>query len=152
MPRLTKADLERALGGAHALVELLDFDGDGVADAASVNEILVEVDAEANSYIGMAVDVSDPSVATAPLLLMKEKDCGIYLCWRRGTRWQACPDEVKQAYQDALAWYEKVGARQAGLGNTTRPTSSQPVQQATSTADSTFYSENSPRQRFRGMW
>lgn len=152
MPRLTKADLERALGGAAALVQLLDFDGDRVADAASVNEILAEVDAEANSYIGMAIDVSDPLVDTAPMLLLKEKDCAVYLCWRRGTRWQECPDEVKQAYQDALAWYEKVGRRDAGLGNTTRPTSSQPVQQATATTDASFFSENGPRQRFRGMW
>lgn len=152
MARLTKADLERAVGGAHALVQLLDIDGDGVADAASVAEILIEVDAEANSYISPAIDLSDPSIDTAPLLLMREKDCAVYLCWRRGTRWQECPDEVKQAYQDALAWYEKVADRKAGLGNTTRPTSSQPVQQAIADADSTFTSENSPRQRFRGMW
>jgi len=152
MSRLAKADLDRALGGADALVQLLDFDNDGVADAASVSEILAEVDAEANSYIGMAIDISDPSVDTAPLLLMREKDCAVYLCWRRGTRWQACPDEVKQAYQDALLWYEKVGRREAGLGNATRPTSSQPVQQVTLTEADAYFSTSGPRDRMKGMW
>ncbi len=152
MPRLSKADLERAIGGSEALIGLLDFDEDGVADAASVNEILLEIDAEANSYIGLAIDVSDPSVDTAPLLLMREKDCGVYLCWRRGTRWSSCPDEVKQAYKDALLWYEKVGRREAGLGNATRPTSSQPVQQVTTADADPYFSQVGPRQRSRGMW
>lgn len=152
MSRLTQADLERALGGAQVLVELLDFDGDGVADATSVSEILVEADEEANSYIGETVNVSDATVATAPLLLMREKACAVYLVWLRGTRSQAMPDAVRQARLDAIEWYKDVRDRRAGLGTTTKPATAQFVEQVTLQPSDTLVSQSSPRQRFRGMW
>lgn len=129
MPRLTQADLERAVGGAAVLAELLDFDGDGQADSASVDEILAEVDAEANSYIQIRIDISSAQLNTAPLLLMREKACAAYLCYLRGTRGQAMPDAVRQAREDAIRWYEDVGQGRATIGTVVKPASDLQVTQ-----------------------
>lgn len=127
--RLTQADLERAVGGAQVLAELLDYDGDGATDPESVNDILAEVDAEANSYIQIRVDIGSPGLATAPLLLMREKACAAYLCWLRGARGQAMPDAVRQAREDAIRWYEDIGQGRATLGTVTKPASDLQVTQ-----------------------
>ena len=136
MARLAQADLERALGGADVLVQLLDFDGDGVADSSSVTEILAEVDAEANSYIQIRVDLSSAGLATAPLLLMREKACAAYLCYLRGTRaGQGMPPNIEQARRDAIEWYEKVGAGTATIGTVTKPASDLQVEQVARSTD-----------------
>ncbi len=135
MPRLTQADIERSLGGASVLVELLDFDGDGAADSASVDEILEEVDAEANSYIQIRIDISSPQLAGATLLLMRERACASYLCWLRGSRGQAMPDAIRQAREDAIKWYEDVGAGRATIGTQSKPSSDLQVTQVERSTD-----------------
>jgi phage gp36-like protein len=135
VPRLTQADLERAVGGADALVQLLDFDDDGAADTAMVSDILEEIDAEANSYIQIRIDLSSPQLVDAPLLLMKERACGAYLCWLRGTRAQAMPDMVRQAREDAIRWYEDVGAGRATIGTVSKPASDLQVTQVERSTD-----------------
>ncbi len=142
--------LGRAVGGDDILVQLLDRDGDGVADSPIVDEILDEIDGEANSYIFLAIDSSDRSVDSAPALLRKELDCGVYLCWLRGTQAQAMPEAVRVAREDAIRWYGDVRDRRAGLGMATRPTTSQQVQQVTKTADEDWFNSAGPRRRFDG--
>jgi hypothetical protein len=152
--RLSQAQLERAVGGAAVLVELLDFDGDGVADSGLVSEILDEVDSEANSYIGLAIDLSDTTIDTAPALLRKEQDCAVYLCWLRGTQAHVIPEAAKLAREDAIRWYGDVRDRRAGLGLASRPTTSQQVQQVLADEGDPYYAEPSgyetPRRRFDG--
>lgn len=135
MARLTQADLERAVGGPGVLAELLDFDGDGAADDASVYEILEEVDAEANSYIQIRVDVGSVQLQTAPLLLMREKACAAYLAWLRGARGQAMPDAVRQAREDAIQWYQDVGNGRATIGTVSKPASDLQVTQVERSTD-----------------
>ena len=135
MPRLTQSDLERSVGGAAALVGLLDTDGDGVVDADMVNDILEEVDAEANSYIQLRIDLSSPQITTAPLLLMRERACAAYLCWLRGTRAQAMPEAVRQAREDSIRWYEDVGNGRATIGTVSKPTSDLQVTQVERSTD-----------------
>jgi phage gp36-like protein len=150
MARLTQAMLENAVGGAKALRQLLDRDDDDTADASLLAQILDEADAEASSYIGLAVDLSDTAVDTAPVLLLKELDCAVYLCWLRGTQAQAMPEAVRQARQNAIDWYKDVRDRRAGLGLAARPTAAQVVQQVTKTDAEDWFNPAGPRARFNG--
>lgn len=149
--------LERALGGADVLVELTDKSGAGVADATFVAEVLAEVDDEANSYITNAVDVGDPAVDTAPLLLAKEKVCAVYLVWLRGTKAQTMSPEVEKAWRDAIEWYKDVGDRRASIGTKIRVAAGQPVKQVTTPGAEQYFRTTDtavgpagPRGRFGG--
>lgn len=149
--------LERALGGSGVLIELTDKSGAGVADATFVAEVLAEVDDEANSYITNAVDVGDPAVDTAPLLLAREKICAVYLVWLRGTQSQAMPPAVMQDRADAHQWYQDVGNRKASIGTKIRVAAGQPVKQVTTPGAEQYFRTTDtavgpagPRGRFGG--
>lgn len=148
--RLTQALLEQAVGGAAALVQLLDKDGDGVADAALVTAICEESDGEINAYISPAVNVSSPQVATAPFLLRLGMDVGCYLAWLRGGHAQAMPAEVKVAYERAGQKCQDIRDRKMGIGTATQPASSSPIQQVEIPAAEDYFRSTGPRRRFDG--
>ena len=150
MARLSQAQLERAVGGAAVLKQLLDKDGDGTADSALITQILDEADGEANSYISLAVDLADTTIDTAPHLLRRELDVAVYLSWLRGTMAQAMPEEVKLAYENAIRWFEAVRDRRAAIGLTTRPTSAQKIDQVLKEDTDDWFVTQGPRKRFDG--
>src|SRR5437879_2597497 len=116
MPRVTQAMLERALGGARALVQLSDKAGTGVADANFVTEVLAAAEDETNSMIMMAVSLADPALATSSRLLRHQPAIAVYLAWLRGAGGQAVPAEVKATAEEAERVLTLVGERKRGLG------------------------------------
>lgn len=150
MARITQAMLENALGGPAVLRQLLDRDQDGVADSSLVSQILDEADGEADSYITLAILGTDAVVTTSKILLLKELDCAVYLCWMRGTMAQAMPPEVRAAREDAIRWYQDVRDRRASLGTSTRPTAAQPVEQVLKLDTEDYFRAGGPRRRFDG--
>jgi phage gp36-like protein len=137
MARITQAQLEAALGGAPVLVQLLDKDGDGIADAASVTEVLDYSEGEVNSAIQVAVSLDDAVVATSKVLQQRQLAIAVYWAWQRGTQALAMPDEVRAAYQDALRWLDDVAGGRRTLGISTAPAGTPNIKKVNIDPDST---------------
>lgn len=150
MARVTQAMLERAVGGAARLVQLLDKDNDGVADSALVADCLDGSQGEVNSAIALAVDLSDTTIDTAPVVLRHQTAIAAFLAWQRGAGGQAMPDEIRVGRDEAMEWLDRVAQRKRGIGIATRPTASQPVQQVTKADTEAWFSTVGPRRRFDG--
>ena len=142
--------LERAVGGAAQLNQLLDKDGDGRADSALVDDCLDRAEADANSLISQAVDVNDPALQSSPFLIQCQVALAKFLAYHYGTSGQAVPVDVMADRDDAERKLQDVGLRRRGLGLSTRPATSQMVQQVTKPAGESWFSAAGPRDRFKG--
>lgn len=129
----TQASLERAVGGADVLVQLLDKDGDGIADASLVQEILDRGDAEVNSALEGIVAL--PLTTVPPGVTFAAVDVYAWLAWSYGARGQTMPPEVEARHANALRWLGDVHDRRRSLGATTRPTTGMQVQQVERSTD-----------------
>lgn len=115
MARATATDLAYALGGEDVVIQLLDKDGDGAADAAYVAWLLDNACAEIDGRIRRQVP---PESLTAPYpvnLVMHETRVAVYLAWSHGTRGQAMPENVERGYRDAIQWADDVGDKRIAL-------------------------------------
>ncbi len=122
-----QADLERALGGAAQLVQLLDKDGDNVADADMVAQVIDAAMSEISSYIQVVVDLTT-LVAPYPFALVsKTADVAAFYAWRYGAYGQAIPENVVQGYDKAVSWSQDVAAKKATLGAVRKQVLDQPV-------------------------
>ena len=128
MPRFfEQSDLERAVGGAAQLVQLLDKDKDDVADLDMVRQVQDAASNEIASYIQPIIDL-DALEAPYPLaLVFKAADAGAFYAWRYGSYGQGIPDHVIQAYDAAIRWAQDVGQRKATLGFSPKPTLDPPA-------------------------
>jgi phage gp36-like protein len=128
MPRFCQqADVERALGGASQLVQLLDKDADNVADAELVDAVIDAASSEVASYIQVTIDL-DTLAAPYPLaLVLKTADIAAFHAWRYGSYGQAIPDQVVQGHDAAVRWAQDVGTKKATLGSVKRQTLEQPT-------------------------
>ena len=75
-------DIERAIGTALAL-RLLDDDADGVVDASVVADLLDDVDAEINGYIGRNYDLTALAAAVPPTVRRIATDLAIQAAYLR---------------------------------------------------------------------
>jgi phage gp36-like protein len=122
-----QADLERALGGAPILVQLLDKDLDNVADADMVAQVIDAAMSELSSYIQVVVDLTT-LVAPYPFALVsKTADVAAFYAWRYGAYGQAIPENVVQGYDKAISWAQDVAAKKATLGAVRKQALDQPV-------------------------
>lgn len=152
--RVSQAQLERAVGGADKLLQLVDHDrtGDLASDScqAFITEVMDEGNGDVNGYVGLAVDLSDPALQTAPKLVRLELAVDVYLLWLKGTGRIAMPDQVKADYDKAVNDMGLIRDRKLGLGLAMRPAGAQQVQQVTKADAEDYFSRNSPRRRFDG--
>lgn len=116
----TQADLERALGGARELVQLLDKDGDNRADAELVTQVLDAGSAELASYF-INLDLRTIREPYPPALVTKTADACAFYAWRYGAYGQGIPDSIMQGYDKAIGWAKDVGNKQATLGVVAEP-------------------------------
>lgn len=128
MPRFCQqADVERALGGAAQLVQLLDKNADNVADEDLVNAVIDAASSEVASYIQVTVDL-DALAAPYPLaLVLKTADIAAFHAWRYGSYGQGIPEHVVQGHDAAVRWAQDVGTKKATLGSQKRHTLEQPT-------------------------
>lgn len=121
-----QVDLENAVGGPTVLVQLLDKNGDGVADPLLVNDALdagcADIAAKIERIVALG-GISEPY----PTQLVKQsaRACAFY-AWGIGSDGQAIPAHVQALYDNAMRWAERVGDRQDGLGESPRPDLSPP--------------------------
>lgn len=153
-PRVNQAQLERGVGGADRLLQLADRNRTGgitgTVAVAFIASVLEDANAEVNSLIGLAVDVNDPAVQTAPLLVRYELAIAVYLAWMRGAGGLAVPQPVRDEYERVLGELGKIAERKKGLGLPVRAATSQQVQQVVKRDTEPYYSPRSPRKRFDG--
>ena len=121
MSYATQANVERALGGAAVLAQLLDPTGMGTPDAATVSEVLDRADAEVNSAIQIAIQLPLATVPNA--VVFAATDVAAYLAWTYGSRGQAVPDDIRLRYEAALRWLDDIASRKRTLGSAVKPTS-----------------------------
>lgn len=69
MPYATTAQIQVAAGGAVKLVEVFDWDGDGVPDADVIAQLQTEADSWIDSFVGKvaALPIAEPSVQLSAL-------------------------------------------------------------------------------------
>jgi hypothetical protein len=153
-PRVSQGQLERAVGGANNLLQLVDKDGGGDLQAPAcqefIEEVLDEGNGDVNGYIGLAVDLSDPALQTAPKLVRLELAVDAYLLWFKSTGGVAMPDQVQANYDKALGDLGLIRDRKMGIGLAVRPSAAQDVTQVTKADTEPYFSPNSPRRRFDG--
>jgi phage gp36-like protein len=116
-----QANLERALGGADVLAELLDKNQDGAADADQVAEVLDEGSGELASYLQVNIDIATLRPPYPSILVLKAADVCAFWAWVRGSEGQAAPANIVSAREIAIQWAVDAGKRRAGLGVVPKP-------------------------------
>jgi hypothetical protein len=123
--------LEGELGGPAVLVQLLDKDGDGIADAALVDIALdsgcsdMDEALAVNAALGAGPGVLAPPYA--PALIKRSAHACAYHAHVIGTLGQAVPELTQRRYDAAIAWARSAGIRELTLGTVASPASSIPV-------------------------
>lgn len=117
-----KADLERAVGGAAVLIELLDKNKDGIADETLVVDCIDAGSNELASYIQSTVALESLTEPYPLVLIFKSADAAAFYAWVKGSDRQAVPDAVREGYDAAVRWAQDVGLRKATLAVTPKPT------------------------------
>ena len=105
--------------GNDVLVVAADRDGDGNADAGVVDEALNQATAEMDSYIAVKYELPLPSV---PAVLVPQ--CVDIALYRLSLDANAMTEEIRQRYEDAVAWLKAIAAGKASLGLPDAPPSS----------------------------
>lgn len=116
----SQADLERAVGGAAQLRQLLDKDGDNVADLDLVNMCLNTASGEIASYL-INIDLDTVVEPFTSALVAKTADIAAYYAWRYGGYGNPIPELVKSDRDEAIAWAKDVGKKYATLGEREKP-------------------------------
>lgn len=127
--------LALSVGGAAVLVQLLDKDGDGVADPALVAAIRARATSDMSSIIQTQLDlialdaraVLDGAYPDA--LVYHTADIGAYYAWLAGGENQVMPPATLAKYEAAMAWADKVAKKLATLGTPIKPAAGQFVAQ-----------------------
>lgn len=126
----TQADVEIAAGGAAILAQLLDKDGDGIADAAMVDACIRRAAADIKSRIQVELNLSSIE-ATSPYpdsLIYANAGGAVYYAWLTGTGGQASTVDGTAYYNAMIAWCSDVREKRVTLGSLTPGTPRQFVE------------------------
>jgi phage gp36-like protein len=123
-----QSDLERAVGGAAPLRQLLDKNGDNQPDQDLVEQSLDAGSNELASYIQAAVELESLQRPYPLVLVLKAADASAFYAWRYGAYGQPIPDNIVQAHEAAVRWAQDVGARRATLGVSPKPSLDPPAE------------------------
>ena len=129
MPYCSSSDLSLAVGGGSVLVQLLDKNGDGVADADQVAACLARATSEVNGAIQIAIDLDSLSAPYPDELIYRTADIAAYRAWLQGGDGQTMPDAIKASYENAAKWLDQVARRERTLGVLPKPATSQQAEQ-----------------------
>lgn len=111
MAYATKAAIIEAYGEAFLTV-IADRDNDGIIDDAAVTKALSRAESRMNSYfVQGGVPLPLPSVSEEV-----EGACIDIACYFLANRHDRLTDEIRQRFEDAMAWLKDVSKGRAGLG------------------------------------
>lgn len=123
-----QADVERALGDANMLKQLLDPNRSGNPDPQSITDILDMGSNEIASYIQVSVELAALTIPYPRILVLKTADVCAYHAWLRGSHGQGAPENIVQRYESAIRWAQDVGARRATLAADPKPVLDPPAE------------------------
>ena len=129
MSYFTSTDLALALGGGAVMVQLLDKNGDGVADTDMVASVISRACAEVNSALQVVIDINSLSAPYPDTLVYNSADIGAYYAWLIGADGQTMPDAVRTRYDAAAKWLDQIAQRTRTLGVLPKPATGQQVEQ-----------------------
>ena len=111
------------------MVQLLDKDGDGVADATQVAACLARATAEANSALQIVIDLSTLSAPYADSLVYNTAELAAFYAWQQGGDSQTMPDNVRARRDDSLRWFDQIVRRERTLGVVPKAATGQQAEQ-----------------------
>jgi phage gp36-like protein len=138
----SSTELQTAAGGAERLVQVFDWDNDGVADAAVISQVQTEVEGWMDSYIGRrhAVPLASPSAVTR----MHAAEEAVYRARLKRT---GVSDEERTAHEGREKWLEMAAKGLVVV--------SDPLPAAASTIRSAWVSRDTDdvsREKMKGAW
>jgi phage gp36-like protein len=104
MTYASQSDLEQHAGGSARLVELLDWDNDGVLDPGALTAILEEVDSWVDGFVEFRYDT--PLTDAPHVVQLAAAECIFRLRQRRGM----ASENDQTAHAERLRWLEGVRA------------------------------------------
>lgn len=119
----TQNDLELAIGGVAVIAQLLDKNGDGLADADLVTAVLGRANAEVAAAVGNAIAIASLSAPYPDPLVYHAAQIAAYYAWGQGSSEVVVPDAVKLMHEDSLRFLDQVARRERSLGVATPPAS-----------------------------
>lgn len=141
----TQTDLENEVGGADVLVQLLDKDGDGVADADRVDLVISTACGDIDS--ALAVRVQLPLTAPYPAAVVSNAlKLGNYYAHLKGSGGQGVPADIRDLFAQVEAWMERIVSGQRSLGATPRAPSGRQSGQVEASANGVT------RDKLKGFW
>jgi len=135
-------EIQIAAGGASKLLELFDWDNDGVADAAVLAQLQLEVDSWIDSYAGRRFSV--PIASPAQVLVLHAAEEVVY---RARLKRGMVSEEATQGHADRVKWLEGL-ARGHVVPGDPLPTKASTVRSAWVSRDS----DDVSRDKLRGGW
>lgn len=117
----TQNDLELAIGGTQVLAQLLDKDGDGIADAALVTAVLGRANAEVAAAVGNTIQISTLTAPYPDPLVYHAAQIAAYYAWGQGSSEIVVPDAAKLMHEDSLRFLDQIARRERSLGIATPP-------------------------------
>lgn len=124
-----QGDVELAIGGVQVLAQLLDKNGDGIADSDLVAAVIGRASAEVAAAVGNAVNISSLATPYPDALVFHTAQIAAYYAWNQGSSEVIVPDAAKQLHEDSLRFLDQVARRERSLGVGTAPASSILVKQ-----------------------
>lgn len=110
MAYATKDNID-TLYGADLLLAIADNDLDGTADITAIDQALAMASSEIDTYVGARHAV--PLAAPSDRIMQVCVDIAIY---RLAIRATALTEEMRQRYEDAIAWLGKAATGRVNLG------------------------------------
>ena len=106
MTYILQSDIEASGVSTAQLVQLTDDEKTGEVDTDKVTKAIEDAESEVNGYVGKRYSV--PIAPPIPNLVQKlSTDIAVWNLWRRRQR---APENVRQAYEDAIKTLEKIAA------------------------------------------
>lgn len=150
----SQAELEIACGGADRLVRLAKASSaSDAAYTAFIAQVRRAAQGDLYSLIEPSAVITDPNVPLSDFIQSQCLPIGVYWAHHKGTGGQAIPDEVRAAYDRALAALREFRAGDRSLGTETEGARSGPAHQVDMDATGPSGSPGSgwTRQNFGGF-
>jgi phage gp36-like protein len=146
----TQTDLELAIGGAQQLAQLLDKDGDGIADASLVASIIGRSSAEVMAAVGNVLNIATMTPPYPDALVFHAAQIGAYYAWGQGSSEIVVPDAAMKMHEDSLRFLDQLARRERSVGVANPPASVLEVKQIDVDNGGTL--GRTTRDSLRGFW
>ncbi len=146
----SQSDLEAVVGGPKPLAQLLDKDGDGLADPALVAKAIAAGASQLNTAIQVQVEPSSITVPYEQVLIDNNAVLAAEWAHQFGSGGVEVPPWLTQAANRVREWMSLFVDRKRTLGASPQRGSSQLLTQVVKSDTEDFVSQSSPRRRFDG--